>query len=210
MKSEKEHLAIFAHRFLQSYRLLHFIACRVLGDEVRAAIAIHNCWRIASRNVPHLEYDGAFRSWLVRVRIDEALAIRRESQEERETAAAVVNAVSVPDSTLFCSTPRLATRRLATRRLRKLFGSDDVSRRTSGLSGVGRRRNVNADGIFAEMTPCPCASTTSPSHISRSDAHRTGPIWKSYAGTSRKPQSAARAISDRPKRTRHLGGRRSA
>ena len=99
MKSEEEHLAVFAHRFLRSYRLLHFIACRVLGDEVRTPIAIHNCWRIASLSAPHFEYDGAFRSWLVRVLIDEALAILRESQEE-DTAAAVVNAVSVSDSTL--------------------------------------------------------------------------------------------------------------
>ena len=43
-------------------------------------LAIQNCWRTASRNPPHFEYEGAFRSWLVRIIIDEALAILRESQ----------------------------------------------------------------------------------------------------------------------------------
>jgi len=66
MKRDEEYPAIFPHRFLR-YRLLHFIACRVLGDEVRAPIAI------AFRYAPHFEDDGSFRSWLVRVLIGEAL-----------------------------------------------------------------------------------------------------------------------------------------
>ena len=81
VKSEEEQSAIFVRRFLRSYRLLNFIACRVLGDEDRALVAIQNCWRTASRNPPHFEYEGAFRSWLVRVLIDEAIAILRESKE---------------------------------------------------------------------------------------------------------------------------------
>jgi DNA-directed RNA polymerase specialized sigma24 family protein len=100
VKSEEEHLAVFAHRFLRSYRLLHFIACRILGDEVRAPIAIQNCWRTASHNPPRFDYEGAFRSWLARVLIDEALAMRRESQEERDAAAAVVDVVSMANNTL--------------------------------------------------------------------------------------------------------------
>jgi hypothetical protein len=97
VKSEQEQFAIFAERFLRAYRLLDFIACRVLCDEKRAQIAIHSCWQIASRNSPRFEYEGAFRSWLVRVLIDEALAILPESQGERDAAAADVNAVSVSD-----------------------------------------------------------------------------------------------------------------
>jgi DNA-directed RNA polymerase specialized sigma24 family protein len=92
VKSEKEQSAIFVRRFLRSYRLLIFIACRVLGNEETAPIAVQNCWRTASRNPPHFEYEGAFRSWLVRVLIDEALTILRESQGEKDAAAAVVNA----------------------------------------------------------------------------------------------------------------------
>src|SRR5215469_8927441 len=77
VKREQEDPWIFAQRFSRSYRLLHLIACRVLGEE-RAPLAIKNCWRSASRNPPYFEYEGAFRSWLVRVLIDEALVILRK------------------------------------------------------------------------------------------------------------------------------------
>jgi hypothetical protein len=40
----------------------------------------------------------AYGGWLVRILIDEALAIPRESQRERDAAAAVVNAVSASES----------------------------------------------------------------------------------------------------------------
>src|SRR5215468_488201 len=99
VKSEQEQPALFARRFLRAYRLLDFISCRVLCDEKRAHIAMHNCWRTASRNSPRFEYEGAFRSWLVRVLIDEALAILRESQAAKDVAA-VVNDVSLSDSTV--------------------------------------------------------------------------------------------------------------
>ena len=72
---------------------------RILGDEDRAFVAILNCWQTASRNPPRFEYEGAFRSWLVRVLIDEALAILHESQEEKDAVAADVNVVSLSDST---------------------------------------------------------------------------------------------------------------
>jgi DNA-directed RNA polymerase specialized sigma24 family protein len=100
VKSEQEQLAIFAERFLRAYRLLDLIACRVLCDKKRAQIAIHKCWQTASRNPPRFEFEGAFRSWLARVLIDEALAILRESQGERDAAVADVNVVSVSDSTV--------------------------------------------------------------------------------------------------------------
>jgi DNA-directed RNA polymerase specialized sigma24 family protein len=100
VKSKQEQPAIFAERFLRAYRLLDFIACRVLCDKKRAQIAIHNCWQTASRNPPRFEFEGAFRSWLARVLIDEALAILRESQGERDATAADVNAASVSDNTV--------------------------------------------------------------------------------------------------------------
>jgi DNA-directed RNA polymerase specialized sigma24 family protein len=99
VKSAEGQSAIFFQRFLRNYRLLDFIACRVLGDEERAFIAVQNYWRTASRNPPHFEYEGAFRSWLVRVLIDEVLAILRESYGERHGAAAAVSAVSLSDNT---------------------------------------------------------------------------------------------------------------
>jgi DNA-directed RNA polymerase specialized sigma24 family protein len=77
VKCEQEQSTTFSQRFSRSYGLLNFIACRVLGDEGKALVAIQNCHRAASRNPPHFEYEGAFRSWLVRILIDEALAVRR-------------------------------------------------------------------------------------------------------------------------------------
>ena len=83
----------FVERFLRSYRLLHFIAGRVLGDEERSSIAIQHCWRTASRNPRHFEHEGAFRSWLARVLIDEALPICEKNRAE-DSAPDVVNTVS--------------------------------------------------------------------------------------------------------------------
>jgi len=60
--------------------LLDFIACRVLRDKKRAQIAIHNCWQAAARNPPRFEFEGAFRSWLARVLIDEAFSSRAKER----------------------------------------------------------------------------------------------------------------------------------
>src|SRR5215469_3176001 len=58
VKREQKDPSIFAQRFSRSYRLLHLVACRVLGDEERVPLAIKNCWRSASRNPPYFEYEG--------------------------------------------------------------------------------------------------------------------------------------------------------
>ena len=39
--TEQKDPSIFAQRFSRSYRLLHLIACRVLGDEERVPLAIN-------------------------------------------------------------------------------------------------------------------------------------------------------------------------
>jgi hypothetical protein len=67
-------------------RTLFLVACRVLGDHNQAEDAVERCLLSASWNVPHFETEGAFRSWLVRVLIDEALLILRE----REWAARIL------------------------------------------------------------------------------------------------------------------------
>jgi DNA-directed RNA polymerase specialized sigma24 family protein len=83
--NKREQPAIFAARFLRCRGLLHFIACRVLGGPNRSEDAIANCWLTASRNLPTFEYEGAFRSWLLRILIDEALVIlRRDNSVNRE------------------------------------------------------------------------------------------------------------------------------
>jgi DNA-directed RNA polymerase specialized sigma24 family protein len=75
---------IFHTRFSRCRRLLHFVAGRVLGGPERTEDVVENCWLKASRNPPRFEYEGAFRSWLVRVLIDEALAILRQNQPSAE------------------------------------------------------------------------------------------------------------------------------
>jgi DNA-directed RNA polymerase specialized sigma24 family protein len=73
--------------FSRCRRLLHFTACRVLGGAEGAELAVQNCWLTASRNRPTLNHEGAFRSWLFRILIDEALAVRREAKVTRNLSA---------------------------------------------------------------------------------------------------------------------------
>jgi Sigma-70 region 2 len=66
---------------LSRYRsTLSLVAYRVLGDQHLVEDAVQRCLLSASRNVPQFENEGAFRSWLVRVLIDEALLILRERE----------------------------------------------------------------------------------------------------------------------------------
>ena len=73
----------FHERFARCRSLLHFIACQVLGGSEAAHVAVWNCWRRASHNPPLFSHDGAFRSWLLRVLINEALAIRSFGQRQQ-------------------------------------------------------------------------------------------------------------------------------
>jgi len=85
----EENRVIFNARFSRCYRLLHFIACRVLGGPERADDAVDNCWLTASRNPPQFNYESEFRSWLLRVLIEEALDILREDQGSSQGQFAV-------------------------------------------------------------------------------------------------------------------------
>jgi DNA-directed RNA polymerase specialized sigma24 family protein len=71
----------FASRFSRYRPLLYSLAHRVVGDIPSAQKALENCCRTASRNPLEFEYEGAFRSWLARVLMDEALAILRKNRE---------------------------------------------------------------------------------------------------------------------------------
>jgi len=77
-KDLQQRSTVFEARFSRCRKLLYFLACRVLGSPERADEVVENCKIAASRNPPTFEYEGAFRSWLVRVLIDEALAIVRQ------------------------------------------------------------------------------------------------------------------------------------
>ena len=71
----QEHRTVFDARFSRCRGLLHFVAYRVLGSNEGAEDAVKSCWRSASRNPAKFEHEGAFRSWLLRILIDEALAL---------------------------------------------------------------------------------------------------------------------------------------
>ena len=55
--------------------VLFLIALRVLGDRERAEQAVWNCIRVASDRAPRFDHEGAFRCWLARILIDEAVTI---------------------------------------------------------------------------------------------------------------------------------------
>jgi DNA-directed RNA polymerase specialized sigma24 family protein len=84
-KGLDEDSALFNTRFRRCDRLLHFIARRILDDPEQATKAVENCWHSASPRAPQFEYEGAFRSWLLRVLIDEALLLLRKGQQALET-----------------------------------------------------------------------------------------------------------------------------
>jgi|HubBroStandDraft_6_1064221.scaffolds.fasta_scaffold1267165_2 DNA-directed RNA polymerase specialized sigma24 family protein len=67
-------------RFARCRRLLHFLAARILGSQDETGDAVRNCRAAASRNPPSFESEGAFRSWLARILIDEACALIRRKQ----------------------------------------------------------------------------------------------------------------------------------
>jgi DNA-directed RNA polymerase specialized sigma24 family protein len=71
----------FMQRFRRCNSVLHFLAYRILGTHEEAGIAVENCMIVASRNPPDFEYEGAFRSWVARILIDEALATLRERND---------------------------------------------------------------------------------------------------------------------------------
>jgi DNA-directed RNA polymerase specialized sigma24 family protein len=78
---QQDELAILAARFSRCDPTLRVIASRVLESSERVDDAITNCWLAASDNPPVFEHEGAFRSWLLRVLIDEALVIRPKDKE---------------------------------------------------------------------------------------------------------------------------------
>jgi DNA-directed RNA polymerase specialized sigma24 family protein len=71
---------IFENRFARCRRLLHFLAARILGSQDEAEYVVRNCRAAASRNPPNFESEGAFRSWLARILIDETCALLRRKQ----------------------------------------------------------------------------------------------------------------------------------
>jgi DNA-directed RNA polymerase specialized sigma24 family protein len=76
--------------FSQYRRVLYRVAYRVLDNHQEAKDAVRNCLLAASRNAPRFEDEGTFRGWLVRVLIDEALALLYKERIGSTTAPELV------------------------------------------------------------------------------------------------------------------------
>jgi hypothetical protein len=72
----KENEIFFDQRFSRCRKLLYFVAHRILNCAEEAEAAVKNCRLTASRNLQKFQSEGAFKSWLVRILIDEATLLR--------------------------------------------------------------------------------------------------------------------------------------
>ena len=70
----------FDVQFSHCRKLLQFLAFRILKCADEAEEAVKNCRLTASCNPPAFTTDGAFKSWLVRILIDEATLLLRNRQ----------------------------------------------------------------------------------------------------------------------------------
>jgi RNA polymerase sigma-70 factor, ECF subfamily len=66
--------------FSRYYRFLYFLACRVLGGREEAEDAVQNCLLRAVCNLQQFNNDGAFRSWLSRILVNEAISLLRKKR----------------------------------------------------------------------------------------------------------------------------------
>ena len=77
-RGRRQDSTVFEAWFARCHGIFCFLASRVLGSPEQVHEVVENCRIRASRNPPTFEYEGAFRSWLARVLIDEALAVVRQ------------------------------------------------------------------------------------------------------------------------------------
>jgi DNA-directed RNA polymerase specialized sigma24 family protein len=75
-RSREDIQSTFDLQFSRCQKLLHFIARRILNCAEEAEVAVKNCRLTASHNPPGFSSEGAFKSWLVRILIDEATTLR--------------------------------------------------------------------------------------------------------------------------------------
>ena len=72
----------------RNHELLYFIGCRILNCPEDAEDAVKNCLRTAaSRNPPDCSSEGAIKSWLVRILIDEAMLLLAKKQSNPAAAS---------------------------------------------------------------------------------------------------------------------------
>jgi RNA polymerase sigma-70 factor (ECF subfamily) len=83
LSSSQGSLEAFDVLFSRYHHVLSLVAYRVLGNHAEAEDAVENCLLAVSDNVPKFEHEGAFRCWLVRVLIDEAVTILDKQNSTR-------------------------------------------------------------------------------------------------------------------------------
>jgi DNA-directed RNA polymerase specialized sigma24 family protein len=84
----------FSQQFSRCREMLHFIACRILISVDEAEMAVRNCHRTASRDCPQFQNEGAFKSWLVRILIDEATLLLRRKESKSTVSSKPFSEVS--------------------------------------------------------------------------------------------------------------------
>jgi len=84
---QQENPRDFEAQFSRCRCLLHFVACRVLRSCEGADEAVERCFLTACGDPQEFAYEGAFRSWLVRILIDEALLILVERKRDLTTSS---------------------------------------------------------------------------------------------------------------------------
>lgn len=73
----------FDAQFERCRTSLELVARRVLGGERGAEEAVQRCHATAKLHPRHFESEGAFRSWLLRILIEEALNLKIEQESDR-------------------------------------------------------------------------------------------------------------------------------
>jgi DNA-directed RNA polymerase specialized sigma24 family protein len=84
-QTSQSQLKQFDKWFLRCRDRLEYTASLILPDPKMARSAVQNCWLKACRNPPACESEGAFRSWLLRRLIHEALHVLHQTQVGKKT-----------------------------------------------------------------------------------------------------------------------------
>ena len=85
LRNSKRSLEALDVLFSRYRHVLSLVAYRILGNHAEAEDAVQNCLLTVSDNVPNFENEGAFRCWLVRVLIDEAVTILAKQGSTRRS-----------------------------------------------------------------------------------------------------------------------------
>ena len=89
----------FESRFSKNRKLIAFVARRLLDSHEDAEIAVKQCFKTASSKPLVFTNDGAFRSWILRIVIDEALLIL---SEKVDFASAILQPHRTPSAEASC------------------------------------------------------------------------------------------------------------